>query len=162
MPPCYVLQQQMTCFARLPKDTALTEDRRIPRTGSKCETRIGHSLNPLSQDAQRQLAAVSFVSPLLCFSAARFLQRTGQEEMGSDREPWFSEGRRYYRFHFKFLWRVSGQQNPLPWPRRYHLWMPSLALHKKWKQPICSWISKQPKREYSIASVCLFFFFQVL
>lgn len=54
-------------LGRLPKDTALTKDGRIPRTGGKREMMIGHSLNPLSQNARQQLAATSFASPLLCF-----------------------------------------------------------------------------------------------
>lgn len=139
MSPCYVLQQQMTWFARLPKDTALTEDRRIPRTGSKCETMIGHSPNPLSQDAQRQLAARP-LSHLRCsFQQLGFFRGQGKRKWDQAGSPDFlREDGIITRFHFRFLRWVSGQQNPYPDPDSTTFGYPPYPSTKKSKQSICS------------------------
>ena len=143
VPPGHALTS-MTCFTRLPEDTALSKDGWIPSTESKWEMMASERwwqdilLDPLSWDAYLQSATVSSVSLCCVFSnsvSSEDRARGNGIKLGA---LIFSEGRGHYTFSFQVSLKGFWTTNPLPWLRRYYLWVPTLLLHKKSKQPVCS------------------------
>ena len=110
----------MTCFTRLPEDTALSKDGWIPSSESKWEMMASERwwqdilLDPLSWDAHQQSATMSSVSLCCVFSSSVSSEdraRGNGIKLGAlifQREEGITHS------HFKVLWRVSGQ--PIPYP----------------------------------------------
>ena len=119
VPPGHALTS-MTCFTRLPEDTALSKDGWIPSTESKWEMMASERwwqdilLDPLSRDAYQQSATVSSVSLCCVFSnsvSSEDRARGNGIKLGA---LIFQREEGITRSHFKFLWRVSEQLIPSP------------------------------------------------
>lgn len=110
----------MTCFTRLPEDTALSKDGWIPSSESKWEMMASEKwwqdilLDPLSWDAHQQSATMSSVSLCCVFSSSVSSEdrARGIKGMGLSWEPWFFRGKRVLLLISRFSEGFLDNQSP--------------------------------------------------